>query len=92
MRQDPYLGMVPAQQAVIPCSNASTLTVAIATTLCGAIAANKAKVTPAVIRLHTGAVHTALGTHRAADASHTAGTSSDEGRDPAFIHGPTLFQ
>lgn len=64
------LGVVPAQQAMIPCSNASTLTVAVATTLCGAIAANKAKVTPAVIRLHTGAVHTALGTHRAADASH----------------------
>lgn len=64
------LGVVPAQQAVVLCSNAGTLTVAVAATLCGAVAANKAKVTAAVIRLHTGSVHTALGAHRAADASH----------------------
>lgn len=92
MTAGPYLGVVPAQQAVIPCSDTSTLTVAVTATLCGAVAANKAKVTAAVIRLHTGAVHTALGTHRAADAGHTAGTSSDEGRGLVFIHGPTLFQ
>lgn len=64
------LGVVPAQQAVIPCSHTGTLTVAVAATLCGAVTANKAKVTAAMIRLHTGAIHTALGTHRAADTSH----------------------
>lgn len=84
--------MVSTQQAVIPCADTGTLAVAVAATLCGAVAANKAKVTTAVIRLHTGAVHTALGTHRAADASHTAGTSSGEGRGLGFTHGPTLFQ
>lgn len=84
-----YLGVVPAQQAVVPGPHACTLTVAVAATLCGAVAADKAKVTSAVIRLHTGAVYTALGTHRAAHASHTVGASGDQGGAHHFLPRPS---
>lgn len=64
------LGVIPAQQAVVLGPYACTLTVAVAATLCRAVAANKAEVTLAVIGFYTGAIYTALGTHGAAQASH----------------------
>lgn len=63
------LGVVPAQQAVVLSPYTCTLAVAVAATLCRAVAPDKAEVTLAVIRLYTGAVDTALGTHGAAQAS-----------------------
>lgn len=53
--------------------HAGTLAVAVAATLRGTVAAHKAKVAAAVIRLHARTVHTALGTHRATQPRHAAG-------------------
>lgn len=47
-----HLGVVAAEQAVVTGPHAGTLAVAIAATLCGAVAANKAEVAAAVVRLH----------------------------------------
>lgn len=62
--------MVAAEQAVVAGPHPCTLAVAVAATLCGAVAAHEAKVATAVIRFHTRAVHTALRAHGAAKSSH----------------------
>lgn len=48
-----HLSVVAAEQAVVSGSHASTLTMTIATTFCGTVAAHKAEVAAAVVRLHT---------------------------------------
>lgn len=64
------LGVVSAEQAVVSGPYACALTMTIAATLCGAVAAHKAEVAAAVVGFHTGAIYTALSTHRAAYACH----------------------
>lgn len=67
--------------------HASTLAVAVAATLRGAVASDKAKVAAAVVRLHARAIHAALGAHWAAQPRDTAGTGRGQGRAVAE---PTL--
>lgn len=74
-----HLGVVSAEQAVVSGPYACALTMTIAATLCGAVAAHKAEVAAAVVGFHTGAIHTALSTHRAAYACHAVGQSGVRG-------------
>lgn len=50
--QAAHLGVVAAEQAVVTGPHAGTLAVAVAAALCGAVAANEAKVAAAVVGLH----------------------------------------
>lgn len=65
-----HLGVIAAQKAVVAGPHTGALAVAVAAALRGAVAAHEAEVAAAVVGLYTGAIHTALGTHGAAQPCH----------------------
>lgn len=89
-----HLGVVAAEQAVVAGPHAGALAVAVAATLRGTVASDKAKVAAAVVRLHARAIHAALGAHWAAQPRDTAGTGRGRGRavaEPTLTSSPLLF-